>query len=101
MDGEYKAIRLTSKDLVKLRVKRRRKIPYDEIISLLIEGYDVFIPEMNRKTASYLKRRLSEILRTEVLAFPSEFQGMNGYTFKISLIDKFLKTYGEEEKDTG
>jgi len=97
---EYTPIKLTSKDYVKLRVRKRRRIPYDEIIALLQEGYDVFIPDMNRKTASYLRRVLSDKLGVEVVHFPSEFQGMNGYTFKIKLIDKILSMVGDENTDS-
>ena len=99
IDDSYQVIKLTDKDLIRLRVKKRRRIPYKEITELLIEGYDVFIPDMNRKTASYLRKRLTEILGVEVIAFPSEFQGMNGYTFKLRLIDKILQKYGETKNE--
>lgn len=85
MSKEYRAIKINGHDFVRLRLRaKRKKVPYKEIIDLLSEGYDVFIPEMNRKTAHFVKKKLSKQLGVEVECYPSELNGMEGYLFKIS-----------------
>lgn len=93
----YSVIKLTQNDVLKLKVRARKKVPYEEIIRLLVEGYEVFIPDMNRKTASYVKRVLSNKVGVPVECFPSVLGDMNGYTFKLSIIQEYLSRLARQE----
>ena len=86
----YRVVKVANGNYLRLRIRQRRKIPYDEIISLLVEGNEVFIPEMDRRVAHYVKKRLAKMIGTEVVAIPSEYRGEHGYAFRISLIDKYF-----------
>jgi len=74
----------------KIKLKKRKKFPYLDIISLLLQGEDVFL-EINRKLAYYLKRRLNtmfEALGYYIEAYPSiiEENGKElvGYVFRLA-----------------
>lgn len=87
----YRVIKLTPDKLIRLRTRVRRKVPYDQLISLLVEGHEVFVPDMDRRVASHVRRELSKRIGVEVESYPSELDGMNGYTFKLSIVDEYLK----------
>jgi len=91
MSNEYEVIKIDRDDMVRLKVKVKRKVPYDKIIELMVEGHEVFIPDIDRRVAWHVKKRLSKMIGAEVIAYPSEFQGMSGYLFKISLVEQLLK----------
>lgn len=93
----HEVIKVEEKNHLRLRVKSRKRVPYDEIISLLVEGHEVFIPEMSRTTANYVKRALSSKVGTKVEAYPSEMDGKLGYAFKISIVEEYLKRRMTEE----
>lgn len=95
MSEEYELVKVNGDTSLELKVRKKKKVPYNEIIKLLIEGYTVFIPEMNRRTASYVRRRLSEILETEVKAYPSILNNVHGYAFKISILDEIIERLGD------
>lgn len=86
----YRVVKVENGNYLRLRIRQCRRIPYDEIVSLLVEGNEVFIPGMDRRVAHYVKKRLSHIIGTEVIAIPSEYRGEHGYAFRVSLIDKFF-----------
>ena len=83
-----------------IRILTRKRIPYDEIIYLLTEGYDVFIPDMNRKTASYLKKKLKEMMDLEVECKPAEYEGKVGYVFMIPKVREYFRRVVETEDST-
>ena len=87
MAEEYEVHPLKPDDSVQLRVRKR--VPIDKIINLLLEGHEVFI-ECDRRTAYYIKRRISNELNTLVEAYPSIYRGAEGYVFKISIVRQFL-----------
>lgn len=92
----YKVIKLEGDDLLRLRVKKRKKVPYDEIIDLLIEGHEVFIPDMDRRIAAYVRRALEYKIGVKVEYYPSELKGQNGFTFKLSIVDEYLKERAQQ-----
>jgi hypothetical protein len=93
----YRPIPLTQEDSLRLRVRARRKVPYNELCELLVEGHEVFIPEMNKNTAFRARKILSKMLGCEVQAYPSELKGQSGYTFKVSLVQEYLKRVSQQE----
>ena len=90
MSTSYEVIKLDPGNYCRLKTNRK-SIPFNEILNLLCEGHEIFIPEMNRKTAYYLKNKISRALDTEILSIPSEYQGRSGYTFRVSIVSDYLK----------
>ena len=72
-----------------LRLRYRRRVPWDKIISLLLEGHEVFIP-CDRRTAYYVKKGIEKRIGEPVETYPSVYKDMEGYLFKISLVRKVL-----------
>jgi len=95
MSNSYPVRKITDKDTLRLRVKGRRKIPYDEALRIIMEGYTAFIPDLNRKMASYVKRQLEERAGTPIFMEPSDYvteKGPeNGYIFKVALVERYLE----------
>jgi hypothetical protein len=87
MSNEYRVYPVDPDEGAQLKV--RKKVPIDRIICLLLEGYEVFI-ECDRRTAHYIKRRISGELGVHVESYPSIYRGMDGYVFKISIVKQFL-----------
>ena len=85
---EYEVHVLKPTDDVQLKIRRR--VPLEKIISLLLEGHEVFI-ECDRRVAHYIRKRASSRIGIEVEAYPSIYKGMEGYVFKVSLVDQVLK----------
>ena len=71
----------------RVKIKPRRKVPYEEMITLLLAGYDVFVENMDRRTAYYVKKKLSEYLGGYVEAFPAEYEGKHGYLFTCRFME--------------
>jgi len=94
----YRAIPISEKDECEVFVRARRRFPYREVAMLIAEGHEVFVPELNRRTASYARKALSRMLGAEVLALPARFKGEDGYIFKLSLVDMILAG-GEAKKE--
>jgi hypothetical protein len=88
----YEPKPLTAEETKKLWLRTRKKVPYDEIAKLLLEGFHVFVPEMGKKTAYTVRKNLEKMIGGEVLSFPAEFEGKAGYVFILSLIYKLEKT---------
>jgi len=88
MAEEYEVHPLKPDDSVQLKIRKR--VPLDKIINLLLEGHEVFI-ECDRRTAHYIKRRISDELNTPVEAYPSIYKGVEGYVFKISIVKQLLE----------
>jgi len=86
----YRAIPVSERDECEVFVKSKRRFPYKEVAMLIAEGHEVFVPELNRRTASYAKRALSRMLGAEVLALPARFKGEDGYLFKLSIFGRVL-----------
>lgn len=85
---EYEVHVLGPDDEVQLNVRRR--VPLEKITSLLLEGHEVFI-ECDRRIAHYIKKRLSSKIGASVEAYPSVYKNMEGYVFKVSLVDQVLR----------
>jgi len=94
----YKAIPVSGKDEFEVWVRARKKFPYMEVAMLISEGHEVFVPELNKKTASYARGKLSKLLGVEVLCFPATFKGEDGYIFKVSTSRELLGEHGGEDK---
>lgn len=91
--SEHEVYPLGEGDTLELKVEAKRKrVPYEKILRLLAEGHEVFI-EVDRKMASYIRRRLEEKAGAEIEIFPSKFRHMEGYTFKFSLVHEVLKKW--------
>jgi hypothetical protein len=84
---EYKLYPLGPGDDVQLRVRRR--VPLERLVSLLLEGHEVFV-ECDRRMASYIRRRIESRIGELVEAYPSIYRGMEGYVFKVSLVGRVL-----------
>ena len=80
-DTSYQAIPVNG-EFLKVRVKR--KVPINEIIDFLKSGHEVLVPDMDRKTAYYVKKKLSRILKTEVVCYPGAYEDKTGYAFFIA-----------------
>ena len=91
----YQYIKVERDKYLRLRVRERKKVPYNSIIELLLEGHEVFMPELDRRMAYHIKKQLEKKIGLEVKAYPSTYDGMNGYLFKVSLIDEYLKSRRE------
>ena len=90
---EYELHPLKENDEVQLRVRKR--IPFDRLISLLLEGHEVFI-ECDRKTAYYIRKKVERRINELVEAYPSIYRGMEGYVFKVSLVSRVLREWGKK-----
>ena len=102
MSNELKVLPVGNK---KVQLKTRKRIPYVEILKLLLQGEPVFI-EVNRKMAYHIKRKLNDLAKgigMDVLieSYPSIFTEddgteLEGYVFKmvkysggeVDLVDK-------------
>jgi hypothetical protein len=78
---------------LRLRVKARRRVPYERVCELLAEGHEVFMAGMPKSTASRVRRALSNMLGAEVVAYASELDGQSGYAFKLSLVQRLLDEF--------
>jgi len=94
---EYKLHVLKPNDRVQL--KTRRKIPFQRLISLLLEGHEVFI-ECDRRIAHYIRKRIEREIDELVEAYPSYYRNMEGYTFKLSLVSHILRRSEESPAKT-
>jgi hypothetical protein len=89
----YRAIKVQKDDELEVRVRPKKMFPYMEVAMLISEGYEIFVPELNRKTASYAKRVLSKSLNKDVLCFPASLRGEHGYVFKIAIFKEVLRNH--------
>jgi len=73
-----------------LELKYRRKFPYEKIISLLMEGHEVFL-QIDRQAAyrirKYVEKRIGELIEV----YPSIYDGMDGYLFKCSFVKEVMR----------
>lgn len=85
---QYKAIPVKDQ---RIQLRERKRIPYMEIIKLLLQGEDVFI-QINRKMAYYLCKKLNDMLEeleadARIEKYPSVIEEdgktLEGYTFKM------------------
>ncbi len=91
--GEYEVYRVEDSEMV--RLKYRRRVPWDKIISLILEGHDIFIP-CDRRMAYYIRRNLERRIGELVEVYPSVYSSMDGYIFKMSLVHKMLARFSGE-----
>jgi len=102
MSNELKVLPVANR---KVQLKTRKRIPYAEILKLLLQGENVFI-EVDRKMAYYIKKKLNSLAKgigvdTLIESYPSIFTEDNGtklegYVFKlvkynereVNLVDK-------------
>ncbi|MHC1625418.1 MAG: hypothetical protein ACXQS2_05400 [Methermicoccaceae archaeon] len=76
----------------KIQLRAKKRIPYMEIVKLLLQGEDVFM-EVDRKMAYYINNRLNAMLKelgvdARIEKYPSTMDddasnAMEGYTFKM------------------
>jgi len=86
LNNEYSFKILTEKDVVKVKEKRwRKKVPINKIIPILLEGKEIFIPDIDRRKAWYIKKRLEKEIRLPVVQLPAEVDGESGYVFRVSI----------------
>lgn len=86
MSREYRVEKVEGDAILKVR----KKVPWNKIKSLLIEGFEVFV-ECDRRTAYYIRKKLEKELKIQIESYPSLYKGMSGYVFKIALVHEFLK----------
>lgn len=83
---EVEVYRVTDEE-VQIRV--RRSFPIKRIISLLLEGEEIFMP-IDRKAASYIRKKVENEIGELIEAYPAIYKDMEGYVFKISLVREVL-----------
>jgi len=81
-----------------VQLKVHKKFPYGKIISLLLEGEDIFM-EVNRRQAYYLRRRIEKMIGEMIEAHPVYYDGREGYLFKISMVKEYLSTKIDESNE--
>ena len=86
-------------DKAGFEVKERKTFPVGRICSALMEGEEIFIPDINRQQANYFKHKIEEKFgglpvdsRHGVYLPTSE----SGYKFKISWMGELKKELKEE-----
>lgn len=85
IEGQYKVIE--PEDTIRLRTKR---IPYQKIASLLLNGHDIFIV-CERRKASYIRRKLEKLVGELIEAYPCIYnERIEGYSFRISGIQQMI-----------
>jgi len=84
----YKVVPAKNK---KLRLRSRKKIPYSEILMLLLQGEEVFM-EVDRRMAYYIAKNLNSIAQylgidTRIEKYPVSVEDdgktVDGYVFKM------------------
>jgi hypothetical protein len=61
---------------------------YRALATQIREGSRVFVPEMGRKTASYARKRLTALAEAEVLGYPVQVSGKDGYLFHLRKVPR-------------
>jgi hypothetical protein len=56
---------------------------YLALATRMKEGSRVFIPDMSRQSASYARKRLTVLVGEDVLGYPVQVSGKDGYLFHI------------------
>ena len=56
---------------------------YRALATRMKEGSRVFISDMSRQSASYARKRLSELVGDVVLGYPVQVSGKDGYLFHV------------------
>lgn len=57
---------------------------YLHVSGILQKEGEIFITGMGRKTASYAKKRLREILKRDIEVLPGTWRNQDGYYFKVN-----------------
>lgn len=71
-------------DMVKVNVNiRKAKINYDYIRTLTDKGYDIYVPDITRKQASYIRRNMADNLGRTVNCFPVRVDKSDGFLFMV------------------
>ena len=83
-------------------LKPRKRVPYSEILDLLIEGHEIFI-ECDRKMAYYYRTMFEKKLRERginigVVAYPAIYKKKGGYIFRLSIVDILSREIDEPER---
>lgn len=61
--------------------KIRMKMPYDKIAEALLSGKDVIVTGISRQVAFFAAKKLSRLVKDEVVALPTVDEGEKGYLF--------------------
>jgi len=94
--SSYEPLVVDARAPLRLKVRARRRVPYEKVCELLAEGHEVFMAGMPRSTASRVRRALSRMMGCEVVAYPSELDGQPGYAFKVSLVQALLERLSQQ-----
>lgn len=62
---------------------KSNSIYYRALATQIKEGSRVFVPEMGRRTASYARKRFTTLVGQEVLGYPVQVSGKDGYLFHL------------------
>ena len=58
-------------------------IYYRVLATQLKDGARVFLPDVERKQAFYMRKRFSKLVGKEVLGYPVQVSGKDGYLFHL------------------
>lgn len=87
------------KDNEDVELRTKGKFPYKEIISKLFEGKAVFLADLDRRQAYYIRREIEKRVGELVEASPVYYKNMSGYEFHFSVAEKIAqKLFAEEAK---
>lgn len=64
-------------------VLKSNSIYYRAIATRIEEGSRIFVREIGRKQASYARKRFGKLLGREVLGYPVQVGGKDGYLFHL------------------
>jgi len=74
----------------------QRKLDYEKIVSSLTVFGKVFIYDLSRQRANYIRRRLEKTLGQQVVAIPAVLEDKTGYYFSIASREKTQEKVIEE-----
>ena len=99
---EHAVIELDKNAQIELRAKK--KFPFQKMSEILLSGNTFFIPEIERRTASYVRHKLEGMLEELLDATFSYFttpegKKLEGYTFSFSIAKEYYRKVMEEEKN--
>ena len=61
---------------------------YRALATELKEGSRIFVPDMGRRQAYYARKKFEELAGQEVLGYPTQVSGKDGYLFHIRKLKK-------------
>lgn len=98
---EHKIVELAEGDEIEVRSKK--KYNFNKMAKILLKGGTFFLPDVDRRSAAYVRRTLEKIL-DEFVEITHGFHNSNGekeegYVFEFSIAkDYYDKIYPEEKE---